>query len=146
MPSVVVGFDGKPTSEEAVRFAAHEAQMRSVTLRIVFVTHAHHLRGLSTQLGRGSTVSDVPMEKYAEDVANSAAELARAVAPGVDVEIDVADGDPATILTDMSHTALLLVVGTRRRGDVAALVRSSVSHHVSQNAACPIVIVPPAPG
>ena len=42
-------------------------------------------------------------------------------------------------ITDASKDAELVVVGTRGHGAIASLVLGSVSHHVVQHAACPVV-------
>src|SRR3712207_8437871 len=45
------------------------------------------------------------------------------------------------LFRSQSECAQLAVVGSRGRGDLAALVLGSVSHHVLHHGACPVAIV-----
>jgi nucleotide-binding universal stress UspA family protein len=51
----------------------------------------------------------------------------------------------AEALVDASRQAALVVVGTHGRGPVRSLLLGSVSLSVIKNAACPVVVMPPAP-
>lgn len=54
----------------------------------------------------------------------------------------VRQGQAATVLLREAEGADLLVVGSRGRGELAALVLGSVSHQRAQHAEVPIVLVP----
>jgi len=52
------------------------------------------------------------------------------------------DASPADILTEASHTASLLVVGTRGRGGFTGLLLGSVSQAVLNRSVCPVLVIP----
>jgi nucleotide-binding universal stress UspA family protein len=64
----------------------------------------------------------------------------------IDVERLVVEGSAEYAVVDASTDAELAVVGSRGRGALKTLVLGSVSHHVVQHAACPVVVVPPPAG
>jgi nucleotide-binding universal stress UspA family protein len=57
--------------------------------------------------------------------------------PDVDVRAEVAEGQAARELVEVSRTAGLLVVGTRGHGGLAGMLLGSVSHAVLRHAHCP---------
>jgi nucleotide-binding universal stress UspA family protein len=61
--------------------------------------------------------------------------------PDVEVRTSVVRGQAALVLEDVSHSARLVVVGTRGRGGFAGLLLGSVSGHVAHHAHCPVVVV-----
>jgi nucleotide-binding universal stress UspA family protein len=60
--------------------------------------------------------------------------------PDVDVRVEVAEGQAARELVEVSRTAGLLVVGTRGHGGLAGMLLGSVSHAVLRHAHCPVVV------
>lgn len=63
--------------------------------------------------------------------------------PDVPVEVQVAEGDPALELVDLSLRARLLVLGRSGRGRVLASVAASPVAPVTLRARCPVLVVPP---
>jgi nucleotide-binding universal stress UspA family protein len=59
----------------------------------------------------------------------------------VKVKTQVASGNAAKILIDLSQDADFLVVGSRGHGGFAGLLLGSVSQHVAAHASCPVVVV-----
>ncbi|MET7426304.1 universal stress protein [Dactylosporangium sp. NPDC005555] len=60
--------------------------------------------------------------------------------PGVKVEALVAAGRAAKVLIGMSHTAQLVVVGSRGHGGFAGLLLGSVGRQLMHYAECPVLI------
>jgi nucleotide-binding universal stress UspA family protein len=63
---------------------------------------------------------------------------------GVDIELDVADGDPVDVIVraaEARHTDLI-VVGTHGRSGMDRLMLGSVAESVVRKAACPVLTVP----
>jgi nucleotide-binding universal stress UspA family protein len=137
--SVVVGFDGSPGAEAALRFAAEEATLRGLPLRIVCAWEAPP----ATYVGEAFAPTPdafVEAERRAEEVLRSAVELAAGL--GVEAEGVAIEGHPATKLIDQARDATLLVVGSRGHGTAASLLLGSVSQRLAHHAPCPLVIVP----
>jgi nucleotide-binding universal stress UspA family protein len=149
--TIVVGVDGSAPSLAALRWAADEAKLRDARLVAVhawvFIPPAP-----LAEPGLGPIpVADLPAQLEAmRDAAE--AELASAVeqvfpeAPPVEVERKLAEGDPGEALEKESRTADLVVVGSRGRSGITSALLGSVSKHVADHAACPVVVVkaPPA--
>lgn len=141
-PRVVVGIDGSPGAETALRFAADEASQRGLPLRIVCAWEAP----AGTYVGEAfAPTADgiVEAEHHADDVLRAA--LERLAGGGaIETEALSIEGHPAKVLIEQSQDAALLVVGSRGRGAAASLLLGSVSQKLAHHAPCPLVIVPPA--
>jgi nucleotide-binding universal stress UspA family protein len=139
-PDIVVGVDGSPASEAALRFALEEARLRELPLRVVCAWEA----SASAFIGEAfAPTPDVFLEAehHAEAVLRSALER---LAPDNTVQVEAlsAEGHPATVLVEQARDAELLVVGSRGRGAAGSLLLGSVSQSVAHHAPCPLVIVP----
>ena len=64
---------------------------------------------------------------------------------GVEVELVVRQGRPVDVLTELSRTASMLVMGTRGRGGFAGLLLGSVSRGVVLRASCPLLVLRTSP-
>ncbi|MEV0570419.1 universal stress protein [Dactylosporangium sp. NPDC050588] len=127
---VVVGVDGSPSAEAALRLAFEAAAARGTELVAVraFVPPSPVL---------------VPREA-AEAAERAALESSlagwRERYPGVKVEALLAAGRAAKVLIGVSHTAQLVVVGSRGHGGFAGLLLGSVGQQLMQHAECPVLI------
>jgi nucleotide-binding universal stress UspA family protein len=135
---VVVGIDGSPESEAALRFAADEARMRGALLRIVCAWEP----SASGYLGEAFAPSPdafVEAERRADAVLRAALEELR----GEPLEIVALaeEGGPTGVLLEQAVDAELLVVGSRGLGGAKRLLLGSVSQHLAHHATCPLVIV-----
>ncbi len=139
---VVAGTDGSLESLRAVDWAAREAVLRGLPLRIVSAAalpprmaeqHREEVSGLDT-------VSDA-LRKNRDHALAAAAERVRAAAPDLVVDVDTLAGAPAHALTEAGSGASMLVVGARGIGAFTAMILGSVSQYVSQHATCPVVVV-----
>jgi nucleotide-binding universal stress UspA family protein len=136
MNMIVVGVDGSPGAQAALRFALEEARLRDAKVKAVYVWTLPMVTapgglppGLYEDLGVGA-------EKELE-------EALLAVNGSADgVERVVAQGAPARVLIDLAQDADLLVVGSRGRGGFTGLLLGSVSQQCLHHAPCPIVVVP----
>jgi nucleotide-binding universal stress UspA family protein len=139
---VVVGIDGSPGAETALRVAAEEAAQRGLPLRIVCAWEAP----AATYVGEAfAPTADgfVEAEHHADEVLRTALEHV-AAGSSIETEALAIEGQPAKVLIEQSQGAALLVVGSRGRGAAASLLLGSVSQKLAHHAPCPLVIVPPA--
>ncbi|MFJ9832928.1 universal stress protein [Streptomyces sp. NPDC101169] len=119
--TVTAGLDGSPESRAAVEWAAREAQLRRLPLKIVNVREP----GAAESAGS-------PVE---------AAEGVRLRHPGVEVVTDRFTGDPAEALTEAADAAELTVLGSHGLGTVGGFLLGSVSLAVIARAERPVVLV-----
>jgi nucleotide-binding universal stress UspA family protein len=130
---VVVGVDGSEASLAAVETAAREARWRKAALKVV---HAFVWPGAHTPPVRPDGLTHV-----ADDLVAEAVERARSTAPDIEVAHTVVTGDPLSVLEQQSHTAELLVVGSRGSGAFAALLLGSTALHLATHSRCPVLVV-----
>jgi nucleotide-binding universal stress UspA family protein len=137
---IVVGVDGSPEGDAALRFALDEARLRALPLRIVCAWEPPDTAYLGEVF-----VPTADVFLVAEEHANEVLRTVLAQIPSdstVEVEALSVEGPAATVLVDQAADAVLLVVGSRGRGAAASLVLGSVSQGVAHHATCPLVIVP----
>jgi nucleotide-binding universal stress UspA family protein len=144
--SIVVGVDGSDASHDALRWAAEEAKLRSASLVALhawsFVPAqpigdpgmlAVPAGDLPGQLDAESDAAQVSLDRAVED----------AIGTGSDVELErrLVEGDAGEALVAASEDAVLVVVGSHGRSGFKAALLGSVSRHVVNHAACPVVVV-----
>ncbi|MFJ9006173.1 universal stress protein [Streptomyces canus] len=109
--NVTVGLDGSPESRAAAEWAAREAKLRGLPLRLV------HVREPET------------------------AEGVRLRHPGVHVETEQIPGRPADALARAAKAAELLVLGSRGLSGIAGFLVGSVGMAVIADTEIPVVLV-----
>ncbi|CAM5646883.1 universal stress protein [Kitasatospora aureofaciens] len=137
-PRIVVGVDGSPASEEALRWAVDYARAVGGTVDAVTAWEYPAFYGWG-----GTTV---PPEAYnPEELAGKT--LTESVAKvigqdaGVPIREGVVPGNAAGALLQAAKGAAVLVVGSRGRGGFSGVLLGSVSRHVTEHAPCPVVVV-----
>ncbi|MDX3263441.1 universal stress protein [Streptomyces sp. NPDC093228] len=131
---VVVGVDGSSSSDAAVVQAAREAQRRHATLRVV--------HGFSWPVGpMYAPLDPSPLNRLAHD----SAELARSVAPEVEVTDAVMTGGAVAVLTAESRDADLMVVGRRGIGGFVGMLLGSTAVSLATHSQCPVIVVSDEP-
>jgi nucleotide-binding universal stress UspA family protein len=141
---VVVGVDGTPASDDALRFAVAAARAGGAPLKIVGAwpsirddwTRAFWLAA------DPATDVDSTARQAAERVVAEAADRVSGMDAELKVQTYVRGGDPATVVVDVAgDDAALVVLGSRGHGALAGLVLGSVGHGVVHGARCPVAIV-----
>lgn len=127
---VVVGVDGTGTALRAVGWAAAEARVRGVPLRIV---HA------------APYATDPAARRRAEAILARAYTVARRGAPGIEAHSALVDDAPVPALAAASRDAGLLVLGMLSGHPGDELV-GSVAPAVVAAASCPVTVVRARPG
>jgi nucleotide-binding universal stress UspA family protein len=139
-PSVVVGFDGSPGSEDALGYAFSAAAQRQLAVDIVTAWEPDLLASyrLSSKTADEMVLETIAQHKQA---AITAAAPWREKYPSVEVRISVTADRPADALVARSLPAALLVVGSRGLGSLRGPLVGSVSNHVLHHAHCPVAVV-----
>jgi nucleotide-binding universal stress UspA family protein len=138
---IVVGVDGSPGADDALRWAVGEARLRHSPLRL---THAYRRYPVDARIPLYADIPDVDLElsrHSAEQVLANAVDRASELDAGVEVDGDVISGDPVQVLLGESEHASLLVLGSRHLKALGSAVLGSVSAAVSARAACPAIVV-----
>ena len=137
---IVVGTDGSEESLRAVEWAAGEAILHAVPLRIVSAAPLPPvMTALQIRPDRDHVADFIRSER---DLAlDAAASRAARVAPGLVIVTDPVAGPPAQGVTASGSGAAMLVVGSRGAGAFTALTLGSVSRYAAAHAPCPVVVV-----
>ena len=144
--SIVVGVDGSDASRDALRWATEEARLRSAPLVAVhawsFVPAqpigdpgmlAVPAGDLAGQLNAENDAAQIGLDQAVEDALGADSD--------VELERRLAEGDAGEALVAASKDAQLVVVGSHGRSGFKAALLGSVSRHVVDHAACPVVVV-----
>lgn len=136
---VVVGIDESEHAVHVVERALEEARMRDAELHVVHVFHPPILPYMGAPIDMAALASaqrQAVWERVEPHLARSAVAVER-----VDLE-----GYPPDTLVDYASNAQadLLIVGSRGRGEFAALVLGSTSHRAIHLAHCDVLVVKPS--
>lgn len=137
---VVTATDGSEASLRAVEWAAREAVLHGAPLRIVSAAGLMPRMIGSHGTSDYDTVTDVLRHDRDQALAAGADRAAKA-APSLLIDTDELTGAPAQAVTESGSGALMLVVGSRGRGEFAAMVLGSVSRYAATHAPGPVVVV-----
>jgi nucleotide-binding universal stress UspA family protein len=139
---VVVGTDGSPGAEKAVRYAAAEAARWGASLGVVAVWTPPPVEPWRSGVGQATGREYASLLRgSARQASHTAADLARRDHPSLEVDTHLVEGDPADVVLDRAQGAGLLVVGTRGLGGLGRLLLGSVSRAVLRGAGGPTVVV-----
>jgi len=137
---IVAATDGSEESLRAVSWAAREAVLHDAPLRIVSAAALLPRMSPSRDSSSYETVTDT-IEENRDRALAKAAEHAAATAPGLFIDTDRLEGQPAEAVADSGSGALMLVVGSRGGGAFGALLLGSVSRYVATHAPCPVAVI-----
>jgi len=143
---IVVGVDGSPSSDKAVRWAACEAGMRNVPLSLVHVIERPPWGLVALGGGAVSPPTDISewQKTEGDEIISAAVEIAKdSVKDGglqqLNVEVYFSAIGPA--LFDLSTQAQMIVVGCRGRGSLSRVLLGSVSTGLIHHAHCPVAVI-----
>jgi nucleotide-binding universal stress UspA family protein len=142
--TIVVGVDGSTASHEALRWAAQEAGLRGAEVVAVHAWAFVQLAPIGDPGMIPMPAVDFPGQLEAEqEAARADFDAAITDALGADpvIEKRLVEGDAGDVLVSESAGADLVVVGSHGRSGIKAVLLGSVSRHVVERAACPVVVV-----
>jgi nucleotide-binding universal stress UspA family protein len=138
---IAVGVDDSESSRRALRWAADEALRRGAALEVVTAWTSD-----GAEDGPPAAVDPTSRTALAEQIQLRAiAEVIDGMDPRPEVTRHIVRASATQALADASLHADLVVVGTHGRGPVRSFLLGSVSLSVIKHAACPVVVMPPAP-
>ncbi|WP_454042905.1 universal stress protein [Cellulosimicrobium sp. Marseille-Q8652] len=136
---IVVGVDGSPSAEIALRHAIRQARAWDAELVAV--------AGVPVGAGAGLLAwlpASIDHEQVLADVTeglNVIIARHEAENPGLTIKRIVLDGTGAELLTEFSTASDLIIVGSRGRGGFRGLLLGSTSQAVLHHSACPVMVV-----
>ena len=141
---IVVGVDGSPSSMVAVEWAARDAEMRIVPLRLVHVVAPlaategwSEIRAAAADYARFQQEQARQIIEHAHKVAVEAAAPGRAS----QVTSKVLHAPIVPTLVDLSKQADMVVVGCRGQSAVERAVLGSVSSGLAHHGHCPVAVI-----
>jgi nucleotide-binding universal stress UspA family protein len=137
---IVVGVDGSPSAEDALRWAVRQAGLTGARVEAVIAWHLPLLVGGYAWPPVG-VLETTDFGKLAEKVLTDA--VVAAVGPGGSEHVVtvVKQGEAAQVLIEAADGAEALVVGSRGHGGFTEALLGSVSQHCVHHAPCPVVII-----
>ncbi|MFE2914854.1 universal stress protein [Kitasatospora indigofera] len=132
---IVVGVDGSPASEQALRWAVGQARLTGDPVDAVICW------ALPTVYGRAPMSVDRELGRAAGKVLDQVVDHALGGVRAAEVRTTAVPGNAAEVLVDRSQGAGLLVVGNRGRGGFGAALLGSVSQYCAQHAPCPVAVI-----
>ena len=135
---IVVGVDGSPEAEQALRWAARQAELTGSELQVITAWEYPAFYGWAP--------GNPAETDYAHLSATAQHDTLSAVFGSNQpdwVRTQVVEGSPGRILVDASADADLLVVGSRGYGGLADAVLGSVSTYCVHHAHGPVTIIRP---
>ncbi|QZN86179.1 universal stress protein [Cellulomonas sp. C5510] len=136
---MVVGVDGSPQADLALRHAIEEAQAWGAELTAVAGVPVGSGSGVMAWLP--ATIDQTQVLADVTEGLNVVVDRALADHPGATVRRAVLDGTGAELLTEFSAATDLIVVGSRGRGGFTGLLLGSTSQAVLHHSACPVMVV-----
>jgi len=135
VPVIVVGVDGSPSSQRAVRWAAQQAKLTGATLRAVsswrwpnYITRVPPGVDLASDTRR-------TLDEVLEEALTGSEDLT--------VTRHVIEGPPGPALLTQAQDATLLVVGAQGRAAFPGMLLGSVAEYCVRQGSCPVVVVRP---
>lgn len=135
---ITVGYDGTPSSSEAVSWAADEAAMLGASLRIVT---CFDLPIGDSGYGYGYGEAITAQQDDARRCSAAEESAIQTSHPNLKVTSFVAPGPPSMVLVEGLGSDDLVVVGTSAHGGAAAFWLGSTPRSLVRHSPCPVVIV-----
>lgn len=153
---IVVGVDGSPCSHTTVEWAARDAQMRNVALRVVQVVPPVITapEGWAFEYSRFQEAQkrEIVEHSYLVAQAHQIVEQAHKVAleasssgRAAQITGEVLHGQIVPTLANISRQVAMVVLGYRGQGAVAGALLGSVSSSLVRHAHGPVAVIPEEP-
>ncbi|MCT9008895.1 universal stress protein [Streptomyces sp. NPDC054766] len=134
--TITVGLDGSQESRAAAEWAAREAELRGLPLKIV-----HVWEPVPEPMAQSPLLGAETQQHWTERIPREAAEGVRLRHPGVEVRTEQLSGHPGDALAEAAKSAELLVLGSRGLGGIGGFMVGSVGLSTVAHADSPVVLV-----
>ncbi|MFD7609899.1 universal stress protein [Streptomyces sp. NPDC059828] len=132
--TIVVGLDGSTESRAAAEWAAREAELRDLPVKLVQVWQP-------VPMAQAPLLGAETGQHWTKRVLREVAEELRLRHPGVEVSTEQRNGIPAGVLLDAALDAELLVLGSRALSGIGGFLMGSVGQSVTAHTEVPVVLV-----
>jgi nucleotide-binding universal stress UspA family protein len=140
-PLYLVGIDGSPSGDKALRYAIELAAARGARLRVVTVTDISMTRA-SALVGAGFQFVVPSAEEAAREALGDAREaLESAESKSSCAVLPLADPAHGLVHEAVKCGAGLIIVGSHGRRGLARALLGSVAEKVVREAPCPVLVV-----
>ncbi|MFE6285293.1 universal stress protein [Streptomyces sp. NPDC057877] len=137
MPRIVtVGLDGSAESRAAAEWAAREAKLRGLPLKLVQVWEP-----VPDPIAQAALLNAATHRHWSERIPREAAAGIRRRHPGLEVGAEQLTGRPYEVLPRLAEDTELLVLGSRGLSGVGGFLVGSVGMMVVAHAQRPVVLV-----
>ncbi|MFJ9736698.1 universal stress protein [Streptomyces sp. NPDC101166] len=134
--TVTVGLDGSRESLAAAEWAAREAKLRELPLRLVNVWEP-----VPEPIAQAPLLGAETQAHWSERIPREAAAGLRLRHPGVEVTVEQITGRASDVLAAEAKDAELLVLGSRGMSGIGGFLVGSVGQAVVAHAESPVVLV-----
>lgn len=134
--TITVGLDGSPESRAAAEWAAREATLRGLPVKLVQVWEP-----VPQPLAETPPLGPETHRHWTERILRESADGLRLRHPGVEVVTEQLAGRPAEVLAGAAGEAEMLVLGSRGLGGIGGFLVGSVAHAVVAHTERPVVLV-----
>ncbi|MFI1212566.1 universal stress protein [Streptomyces sp. NPDC020802] len=134
--TVTVGLDGSAESRAAAEWAAREAQLLGLPLKLVQVWEP-----VPAPMAQAPLLGAETHQYWTERIPRETSDGIRQRHPGLDVSGEQLSGPPADVLVGAMKDAELLVLGSRALGGIGGFMVGSVGLSVLAHADRPVVFV-----
>ncbi|MGW2745529.1 universal stress protein [Streptomyces sp. NPDC001450] len=134
--TITVGLDGSPESRAAAEWAAREAQLRGLPVKLV-----HVWEPVPEPMAQAPLLGAETHQHWTERIPRESAEGLRLRHPGVEVTTEQLTGRPAESLVNAAKDAEMLVLGSRGLSGIGGFLVGSVGLAVVAHTERPVVLV-----
>ncbi|AKU15813.1 universal stress protein [Luteipulveratus mongoliensis] len=140
---VVVGVDGSGTDNAAVAWAASAAALHKLPLHLL---HSNEVAAVGAvqddpTIASSETLDALRAQGSAPRVADELVGRVRAAHPDLEIVATETAGAASAALLAREDTALMLVVGSGRKGGLGERVLGTTSLNTAMHATCPVAVV-----
>lgn len=140
---IVVGVDGSPASQAALRWAMRRAARDHATLTAIQVDHRARLApGTSYAVQPYGMAPPIELATHPARLHETVTAARRAMRDAPSVTELHLDGEPGVELARPAEDATMLVLGHTQHGRLAELILGSTATECLRHARCPVVLVP----